>query len=143
MEKPSLTIINMIDNFLCPGCMNGYKASENCKSFELVEDDNGGYKCGKHFPGTTMGYPIILGLPPLFSSIGFLDKEKKRTYVRVYEAFQDVWDENNVPVWAGEKDGYLFVKTFWALNPNVIIEVFKDGKVSDIPYHSVNVTSRM
>ena len=71
---------------------------------------------------------IALGLPTGFNRDGF---EYIRLYTKMPPSF---WNHLNVPIWALEKDGYLFVKTYSPRINKVYVEVIKDGKISDMTF---------
>lgn len=48
------------------------------------------------------------------------------------------WDRLNVPVWAMEEDGYLFVRTYAPRIDKTWIDVVEGGKLSMVP-QAINV----
>lgn len=117
----------MISEFQCSGCVNGGDPT-TCGSFNLEEQDDAFY-CSKHCMGTMRGdlIKIALGLPKGFNREGFLTI---RLYLKMPPT--PIWNHLNVPVWAMEKDGYLFVKTFLPRINKVFIDVIKGVKIKDI-----------
>lgn len=81
---------------------------------------------------------FALGLPKGFCRPGFHPDEDKvltKMNIRLWPDKDKCysWDNLNVPVWAMEKDGYLFVRT---LAPRVNIcwvDVIKGGTLSMVP----------
>ncbi len=110
----------MIEKFQCPGCVNGPNP-QKCPAFKL--DTECGVNCAAHHPGTMVfpGGKVALGLP-----VGF-NKYRDHTspasqkqsgdgavmYIRLWPKGKGVfeWNKFNVPVWAMEEDGCLFVRT--------------------------------
>ena len=44
----------MIEKFLCPGCMNG--GDTCCGCCEIFDIDTGSFRCNRWYPGTVMSY---------------------------------------------------------------------------------------
>lgn len=115
----------MIEEFQCPGCVCG--SDTECVEFEEFEPNV--FQCKKHCMGT-MSFPggkFALGLPRGFCKEGYhelrlsTDKPKK-----------DEWDNLNIPVWALEQNGYLFIKTISPRINKITVSVYKDSKIEDI-----------
>ena len=113
--KRSEAMKKMVEEFQCPGCVCGGDTS--CGSYEYSDSDS---KCIRHVCGTQLGIGnvIALGLPKGFNKPGWrheADPVRARNTidVRLWPAGSyPEWDRLNVAVWALEKDGYLFVRTF-------------------------------
>lgn len=124
-----MTPEELIGEYICPGCTNGHKP-DACVAYNPYHD--WGYMCLAHCPGTTITPHvgrIILGLPKGFCRLG-----ENKKYVRVWQ--QDTapqWDHLNVPVWAMEKDGFLFVHTSCPRINQVNIDVIEGGTLSLVP----------
>jgi hypothetical protein len=113
----------MVKEFQCPGCVNG--PYEEC--YERRKEGTS-FRCAKHCPGTIMSgvRTIVLGLPIGFNRGGF-------KCIRLYaEMPPSIWNYLNVPVWAMEHEGCLFVKTYSPRINSIYIDVIKGGKISDI-----------
>lgn len=131
--------LQMIREFQCPGCSCGTYPDEGCGAYKLEEEKNGLGMCGAFFrcggwsPGTFMGGVgrIALGLPKGFTRVGAVDLQIMKHYFRMYEKpeHKPEYDRFNIPVWAMEQDGYLFVRCVCPRNNWHYIDVIKDGKV--------------
>lgn len=138
----------LIKEFQCPGCVCGISPTD-CERYEYREMEGGSFRCEGHVCGTTMmpGGTIALGLPKGFCKTGFerdpFDKTGKtqrgrnKMDLRIWPAGKTPqWDRLNVPVWAMERDGFAFVRTF---SPRVnlsFVDVIEGGKLPD---GSINV----
>lgn len=130
----------MIEKFQCPGCSLG--CDTDCGSFRF-ENDKEGFQCGAWSPGTFImpGGRLCLGLPTGFNKLGPVDLTKIRRYISMFASPEDISDEKvnptdifsgkynklNLPVWAMEKDGYLFVKVFSPRRNLPLIQIIKGG----------------
>jgi hypothetical protein len=119
----------MIKEFQCPGCVSG--SDTKCGTFELEsegKENDEFFFCSKHCPATYIGGigKIALGLPKGFNREGF---QQIRLYMQMPT---DLWNHLNVPVWALEQDGYLFVKTFCPRTCRIFIDIIKGGKTNEI-----------
>lgn len=132
--------IKMIEEFQCPGCVGG--GSVDCDSFVFESDGN---YCEAHVLGTLIGGVgnFALGLPKGFCRPGFnVDrKPKNKIALRFWKAgTMPDWDDLNIPVWALEKNGFLFVRTYMPRINIGITDVIEQGKMGIIPpSHVVNV----
>lgn len=126
----------MVKEFQCPGCINGTDP-KTCPKYELFEDYNENPKlfhCKNWRPSTFMGGVgrLCLGLPKGFLRTGMVEfHDKPFTYLRLYETPENrpEYDRFNIPVWAMEKDGYLYVRCFSPRNCWIFVDVIKDGKI--------------
>jgi len=124
----------MIKEFQCPGCINGCEPDE-CDSYKLD-----GTCCDNHRLGTFVGgvsNPIALGLPKGFNKPGYDadSKPNNKMLIRLFTCLDDYigWDHLNVPVWALEEDGYLFVRTFCPRINVCHVDVIKGATLEDTP----------
>lgn len=122
----------MIEEFQCPGCVCGIDPS-SCDKFKLEEA--GYFRCSSHVLGTFISPnvgPIVLGLPKGFCRMGH---SLKGPYLRLWSdpAKSFGWNDCNVPVWAMEKDGYLFVRTFMPRLNLSVVDVIKGGTLALVP----------
>lgn len=147
MTKGSNVETEMIGEFQCPGCVHGCGVME-CASFNLIIREEGYFYCDQHYPATTvLGVrtpKICLGLPRGFNR----SQQKNSEYIRLWyglgrgdqKSLVPVWDQFNVAVWAMEKDGYLFVRTFSPRIDVSVVEVVKGGTLNLVP-KAVDVSS--
>lgn len=133
----------MVEEFQCPGCVCGGDVS--CGHYKPVAkpgEKNGG--CDAHVLGTTIMGPghfvkFALGLPKGFNRPTWCMRDggpENQMFIRLWEKPEDaagVWDRFNVPVWAMEREGHLFVRT---VSPRVgwqFVDVIKGGTVEMVP----------
>ncbi|KKM62672.1 hypothetical protein LCGC14_1519320 [marine sediment metagenome] len=114
--------LKLISEFQCSGCMRGGPTTKNCNDFS-IEEAQDYFRCASHVCGTTaltgMGFVnFALGLPNGFNRGGPEMQDKKERWANTFliriwskDKYPD-WDKFNIPVWAMEKDGFLFVRTF-------------------------------
>lgn len=132
----------MIEEFQCSGCTCG--SDTKCGSFSLQEND-GGFRCGGWVPGTIIvpGGRVCLGLPTGFNKTGpiVMDYISQGGYLTLYESpealgdnpvsetniFAGEYNKLNLPVWAMEKDGYLFVRVISPRKCLPRVQVIKGG----------------
>ena len=136
-----MTGIEMVEEFVCPGCVAG--SDTNCGSYEeLKHSDAAG--CINHVVGTHLfGVgSFALGLPKGFNRAGLKPNCKgssdylNQMWILCWTKDQikeDHWNKFNVPVWAMEKDGYLFVRTLRPRINESCVEVVKDGTLDMFP----------
>lgn len=133
--------LQMVDSILCPGCINGTDP-ETCSKFELLDERIGEkphfFACKNWRPSTFMGGVgrIAIGLPRGFNRTGMVEfGEKPFTYIRLYEKPEDMpdYDKFNVPVWAMEHEGFLYVRCYSPRNNWLFVDVVKDGKLEHAP----------
>lgn len=127
--------LQMIDDIMCPGCIHGTD-HKTCPQFEL--DDDGFFNCRNWHPSTFLGNVgrLAIGLPRGFCRTGMVEfGEKPFTYIRLYAKPEDMqtYDKFNVPVWALEKDGYLYVRCYSPRCNWLFVDVVKDGKLEHAP----------
>jgi hypothetical protein len=143
--KSELPIINaMIDEYVCPGCIHGC-GTATCTEVDIQK--NFGYYCKNHRPATLVSGlgEVLLGLPTLFSLIGMQDKAKKQVYITVFDdvSKMEEWNDLDVPVWAAQKGDDLIVKVVQPRRNNILVQVYKGGKITDLPERTIDVTSRL
>ena len=129
----------MVEEFQCPGC--GLGGPDLCNEFK---ESIWGHSCESHSCGTMfgLGNTIALGLPKGFNHTSICE-DKGLPHFKMFLGFWDEgekpdWDHLNVPVWALEKDGYLFVRTYIPRLGKTRIDVIKNGKLDLVP-NAVNV----
>ena len=135
--KIELTVVQktMIEEFQCPGCVCGTDVT--CGKMKLDQSGGvGSFYCSGHVAGTT-AYPHVgsffLGLPKGFCRQG-PQVNDKGCKIRLWEkGFKPNWDELNIPVWAMEKNGYLFVRTHMPRIVWTVIDVIEGGTLSLCP----------
>ena len=126
----------MVEKFQCSGCAAG--SDTGCGSYKQ-EDYGEHFTCASHCAGTSMlnGARLVslyLGLPKGFNRIGNC---KDKTSIRLYIMMPtDLWNHLNVPVWAMEEDGYLFVRTYCPRTDVTFVDVVKGGKISEMPLNA-------
>lgn len=127
----------LIEEFICPGCVG---APGEC--YEPLDAGNVyGYGCSRHVLGT-LAFPIgnfALGLPKGFNRPGpgnTRDKTRNTMLIRLWPAEEDrtpEWDRLNVPVWAMERDGFLFVRTYMPRINDTAVDVIEGGTMELVP----------
>lgn len=139
---------SMIKEFQCPGCVCGCDP-DDCSAYDPKSVDGAAW-CDGHVCGTTMmpGGTIALGLPKGFCKTGVeidhydrTGKKKRgrnKIDIRLWADAAPKWDRLNVPVWALEQDGYLFVRTFMPRINSSYVEVIKGGTMALVP-QAINV----
>lgn len=141
----------MVEKFLCPGCVCG--SNTECGHYKEPTDGYDG--CLGHCLGTRL-LPapglFALGMPKGFNRPGwFFEKSDEpiqphHMVIRLLpkttnNKFQG-YDWLNVPVWALEQDGFLFVRTMCPRVGMTYIDVFEGGKAEEICPQAINVTDR-
>jgi len=115
---------NMVEKFLCPGCVNG--SSTECGMFSIEEQ-----RCKNHVAGTIVFWrKIILGMPKGFNI-------SENTKVLLYKSQEEqeknfVFDIFNLPVWVYKEENYLFVKVLSPRVNKVYIMVIENGDIEKI-----------
>ena len=116
----------MIEKFQCPGCVCG---SDTTCSYLKFDDTTWGFRCEGHVIGTTiMGIGhVALGLPKGFSRVNKNEQQvcKIRFHLNPDEL---IIDKFNIVVWAMEKDGYFFMRTYSPRVDRSFVDVVK-GKI--------------
>jgi hypothetical protein len=128
-----MTKLEMVEEFQCPGCVCG--GDTKCGKFITAFLSQGDYSCASHVPGTSINLVIklYLGMPTGFNQVGPLQGNFKNN-IRIFESFYPTLYNNlNVPVWAMEKDGFLFVRCFCPRKNYSFVDVLQGGKLSDVP----------
>ena len=130
--------LKMVEQFQCPGCVCG--SDTQCGKFKANWDN----ACGSHVAGTYM-YPsghILLGMPKGFNKTGRtvddegqLSKDLNKAVISFYtkdmhDQAKSFWNRLNVPVWASEKDGHLFVRVFMPRINATMVQVIEDGTLA-------------
>jgi len=135
----------LISEFQCPGCVGG-PSPDSCSKFDFYE--LGSYfGCNSHVPGTfAMGARsglMCLGLPRGFCRVSG-HKAKTEPQIRIhsqetFKAYEEtLWNKFNIAVWAMEKDGFLFVRTFMPRIDVTVVDVVEGGTLDMVP-GAVNV----
>jgi len=133
----------MVEQFQCPGCVNG-SSPVSCSKYVLQETDYLGVEgkyCAAHAPGTMMTYgasfrKIVLGLPIGFNKyVG----DRPELYLFLNNQYPN-YNKFNRAIWALEKDGYLFVRAYCPRINQGFINIIRDGKFCDLPSGVVDVS---
>lgn len=128
----------LVEQFQCPGCVLG--GDTKCGKYHY---DGQCQRCISHCCGTSLGLgnPIALGMPKGFDKPGFQENGQARYKIdiRLWKVGSyPKWDHLNVPVWAMEKDGFLFVRTFAPRINCSWVDVIERGKFVLCP-NAINV----
>ena len=139
LQQLKETSKNLVEEFQCPGCVCG--GDIKCGKFKL--NDSYGVFCEGHVLGTSIGIGnyFALGLPKGFCKPGFNQNHECRNTmnIRLWErGTAPNWNKLNVPVWAMEKDGFLFVRTFSPRLNTAYVDVIEGGTLADTP-NAINV----
>ena len=121
---------DMVKDFQCPGCVAG--SDTDCGSFLLKESEFGGFRCEGHVAGTRISMigSIYLGLPKGFSRVG---KDHSCCSIFLYEKEQfEYYNFCTLPVWAMEKDGYLFVRCYMPRVNMAVVQVIKGATIEGL-----------
>lgn len=141
--------IEMIEEFQCPGCTCG--GDTECEAFKFHPNDAVGCYCSGHSAGTfIVGIgKIALGLPKGFDRVGTIrtgfegigGSPTRSTNIRLIVDVEKMekYDSLNVPVWAMEKDGYLFVRVMCPRINYTYVDIIKGGKFKEICPQAFNV----
>ena len=134
----------MIEKFQCPGCISG--SNTTCGSCKCEEIDNIFFNCAAHYPGTReIGIgQLYLGLPKGFNKVGpiyFSEIDIRKNNIRLFSNASNIlsYDNLNIPVWAMEEDGYLFVRVFLPRRGETYVDIIKGGKREKICPQALNV----
>ena len=128
-----MVIEKMVEKFQCPGCVCGSDTS--CGTYNY---DKTYLMCTSHILGTIftgIGH-VALGFPKGFCRPGFNEDwvTKNKMSIRLFlEGDKPKWDNSNTPVWAMEKDGFLFVRTFAPRINHCWVDVIENGTLDIVP----------
>lgn len=131
-----MTEEEMIKKFQCPGCVGG-PSPRSCEEFKLVKEY--GAKCAGHVMGTSINLMthIALGLPKGYNRSGPRDDmTRTRSTLSLglwVKGTAPEWDKLNVPVWASEQEGFLFVRTYSPRTDRTRIDVVEGGTMALVP----------
>lgn len=133
-------IKDMVEKFQCPGCVAG--SNTQCGIYKYDPDE---MKCVSHVLGTQVGLGnhVAIGLPRGFNKPGWSrDRHITRNTidVRLWTAgTKPDWNHLNVAVWALEKDGFLFVRTFAPRVNMSWVDVIEGGTFEMVPHGTISV----
>jgi len=126
---------DILEKYMCPGCVCG----SNTKCGHYAPDESYGLSCSNHACGTSIGlrYKFALGMPKGFNQCqrrpGEMAADSK-LLIRVWgKGEQPNWDERNVPVWALEHEGMLFVRTVAPRIGRVDVDIVQGGTLASVP----------
>lgn len=125
----------LIEEFQCPGCVSGHNTK--CGSFKLDKPMPGAFRCGAHVPGTMMfpGGAVAIGLPRGFNKVGV-----GKMSIRFYDkGAPPIYDNLNVPVWAMEVDGYLFVRVYSPRINATYVDVIEGATIAEFCPNAIDV----
>ena len=130
-------VVPLVEQFQCPGCVCG--SDTKCGRYQY---DPRELRCVSHVLGIHLGLGnrVALGLPKGFNKPGWEGGEtRNKMDIRLFPKGETPkWDNLNVPVWAMEQDGFLFVRT---LAPRINfswVDVIEGGTLSMTP-NAINV----
>ena len=129
-----MTEKSMVEKYQCPGCVCG--SDTTCGQYHWNESMN---RCTGHVLGTViLGCgPIALGLPRGFCRPG---NQGSNMFIRLWAEGHPEWDKLNVPVWAMEHEGALFVRTYLPRVNVSFVDVIEGGNWSMLGgWHTINV----
>lgn len=130
-----MTEIEMIEQFQCPGCVAG--SDTKCGSYESM--GYGYATCKAHVLGTfVLGVGnFAIGLPKGFCKSGWIpntDTSLSTMSIRCWvKGKKPEYDHFNVPVWALEKDGFLFVRVYLPRVNMTIVDIIEGGTLDMVP----------
>lgn len=124
--------LKMIKEFQCPGCTCGPTGENELP--DCFKPEPSSLSCSNHSAGTFLGGIgcINLGLPKGFNRLGPIDKKIQRTNIRLQEELPE-YNVFNMPLWALEEDGYLFVVVALPRLQQFWVDVIPGKKISDLP----------
>jgi hypothetical protein len=140
--------IELIEKFQCPGCVCG--SDTQCGKYKPMDREDGSASCETHVLGTMIGLGnnIALGLPRGFCKPGprlenrddkWHMSARNQMEIRLWSAGTNPgWDDLNVPVWALEQEGFLFVRTFAPRVNLSWVDVIEGGTLAMVP-KAINV----
>lgn len=122
----------LIEKFQCPGCCAG--SDMKCGAFKLSKGY--GVSCLGHAPGTFIigGGTFALGLPKGFDKVGqSQERDEADPYIRIWvKGTAPTWNKFNIPVWALEEEGFLFVRTYCPRINTAYVDIVEGGKLSAV-----------
>lgn len=132
------TIEQLVEQFQCLGCVCG--SDITCGKYNYNPEER---RCMSHVLKTMLGFGncIALGIPKGFNKPGWTQEGRSRNKidVRLFSKGESPeWDYLNVPVWAMEQDGFLFVRTFAPRINLCWVDVIEGGTLSLVP-SAINV----
>lgn len=148
-----MTKEELITKFLCPGCVAGMDTGcgrYQARGYGPINSEGAG--CESHVLGTfIMGGAgnIALGMPKGFNRPGWCQLEK-RTHNQMpiycwpkgtFDAAQ-IFNPFNIPVWALEYEGDLFVRVAQPRTGNFVTLVIEDGKAAELCPQALNMTDQ-
>lgn len=130
--RATKTELNMIEAFQCPGCVCG--SDTKCPSFKFFKDEREGfYRCDAHVAGT-FSFPTIGVFVPGLCGLCRLGAVSKAPKMRLWPKGKNPgWEKFNVAVWALEKEGYLFVRTYLPGINYPLVDVIEAGTLALCP----------
>lgn len=132
MSDPARTTDEaLIKEFQCPGCLFG--SDTDCGHCAVSRDF--GMHCDHHRAGTLIAGigNIYLGLPKGFNRPGPLPEGMRNNVYIWRDGDKPADDFLNVPVWALERDGFLFLRMFSPRIGVQYIHIIEGGHVADYP----------
>lgn len=129
-----MTLEEMVERFQCFGCVWG--RDTHCGKYAW-----GGLLrcCLSHVSGVYVfpaDYHLALHLPRGFNRSGFNDAGRSKNTLNVglwLRGTHPPWDRLNIPVWALEQDGFLFVRTYAPLRDVGRVDVIEGGTLALVP----------
>ncbi len=140
-----MTVEEMVEKFQCPGCVVG--SDTQCGKFKLNDQKN---SCASHCMGMrklgVRSGRFALGLPKGFNRASPDTADHSGTLdIEFYpKGVPTRWDHLNVPVWAMEEDGFLFVRTYSPRINWTRVEVLEGGTFeafNGVPHFPINVAT--
>lgn len=135
-----MNTVELVEKFQCPGCVCG--SDTKCGEYRI--ETSWGIVCKSHVLGT-MAFPYVgsfaLGLPKGFCRPGFDSNGQHRNKIDIrlwVSGERPEWDRCNVAVWAMERDGFLFVRTFAPRVNQTWVDVIESGTLAMCP-NAINV----
>jgi hypothetical protein len=96
----------------------------------------GGMRCRNHQTAVNRGGYVNIGLPVPFARVQYREgREEVRTNIRMHLEPVDYgryWDGFNVPVWALELRGFLFVRTYVPRIDQSYVDIIQGGSVAKV-----------